>query len=769
MTSLTKLFLSGVVFVVVLSSVLRAERLVLDTIKVDGLVVESRAAMVRGQIPLKDGAEFDLRKIQEGIKNLYRLGLFESVKVLVENETDSTVSLVLQVKEYPIIESIEYAGNKKLKENDFEEVLTISSGQALSNSLEYESIQALKDLYAEKGYMLADVSCERIETKAPGRIIAKFKINEGQKVRVKEITFKGNEAFKESKLKRKFKTNERKFIFGGDFDIEDYRSHLDSLILFYNNEGYLDAEVVDDTFWVGDDKRNVYIMVEINEGKQYYFGDVYFTGNKVLEKYQLEAQVALQNGKPFNKTKFDFTKEALTTRYREEGYLWVQLDDQRHYRGDTIDVTFDISESIPAIVRKVDIVGNNKTREKVIRRKIKLMPGQKYKQSLMMRSVRDIYQLNYFDNVVPDLRPNEDGTVDFVFDITEKENIGQLQLGAAYSQVDGFVGTFSTSIPNFRGAGQQLDLALEYGKRRQHLSAGFTEPWAFDSPTRLSGSLFFSRTQYSDDNDDILQSYGATFGIGRELKWPDDFFYASMSYRISREEEYWDQDVLYKSNRLEVKHKGWLSRVSFTLRRDDTDMPLFPSRGSNFYISPEISGLGGDFKYLKGTVGIDNYFPLFWKFVLGSRVKFGLIEPLGKGPIVISRYDLFTAGGVYGVDAVIRGYDEFSFGGRYERGFMNEDGIAMLSLSSELRFPILEQQLYLAAFADLGNTWSSLDAVDFADMYPGLGLGFRLMVPMLGLIGFDFGWGLSDPDKKGHFYDRFQPHLKTHFIMNKGF
>ncbi|MBD3321416.1 MAG: outer membrane protein assembly factor BamA [Chitinivibrionales bacterium] len=744
---------------------------VIDTIKIEGLVNESRQTMIRGQVPANSGDEFDLEKIQKGIKNLYRLGLFKTVNFYVENETDSTVSLLLRIEEYPVVESIEFSGNRKLKKDDFEEVLTVSEGQALTNSLEHENITALKDLYAEKGYLLADVSLEKVESKVPGNVIARFKFREGKKVRVDEITFKGNEAFTDRKLKRKFKTKERRFLFGGDFSVEDYRSHLDSLVLFYNNEGYLDAEIVSDSFWYGEDKKDIYIAVELDEGKKYYTGDFFFTGNKVLEKYQLEAQVAMKKGKPFNKTKFDYTKESVISRYREEGYLWVQVKDRRRFRKDTIDVTFEIVEGIPAIVRKIDIVGNEKTREKVIRRKIRLMPGRKYKQSLMMRSVRDIMQLNYFDNVAPDLKPNEDGTVDFVFDITEKENIGQLQLGAAYSQVDGFVGTFSTSIPNFRGAGQKLDLAIEYGRRRQHFSAGFTEPWAFDTPTRLSGSLFFSQSIYT--NNDTLRSYGATVGVGRELNWPDDYFYASTSLRLSKEEEFGENLYLYESDRLRVLREGILSRLSFSLKRDDTDMPMFPSRGSIIYVSPEIAvGRRYEdfifFNYLKGTVGIDNYFPLFWKFVLGTRFKFGLIEPIGDSPRIISRYDLFSGGGVYGVDAVIRGYQEFEFGGRYN--YFDEDGIAMMSLTSEIRFPILEQQLYLAAFGDLGNTWSSLEEVDVADMYPGVGLGFRLMVPMLGLIGFDFGWGLADPDDKDrHFSNNLQPKVQTHFIMNRGF
>ena len=182
--------------------------------------------------------------------------------------------------------------------------------------------------------------------------------------------------------------------------------------------------------------------------------------------------------------------------YREEGYLWVQVNDERSYRDDTIDVTFDIYEGRSAIVRKIDIKGNTKTMEKVVRREIDLLPGKKYKQSLMMRSRQKIMALNFFSDVKPDLIPNDDGTIDLAFDITEKDNIGQLQIGAAYSGYNGFIGTFSTSIPNFRGAGQELRLNVEYGSEYQNLSVSFTEPWAFDRPISLSGSVFYSNNSY---------------------------------------------------------------------------------------------------------------------------------------------------------------------------------------------------------------------------------------------------------------------------------
>jgi outer membrane protein insertion porin family len=388
----------------------------------------------------------------------------------------------------------------------------------------------------------------------------------------------------------------------------------------------------------------------------------------------------------------------------------------------------------------------------------------------MMRSVRDVMQLNYFSNVNPDLKPNMDGTVDFVFDITEKENIGQLSLGAAYSQLDHFVGTFSISVPNFRGAGEQLDLNLQLGRNRQDFAVGFTEPWAFDTPTRLRGDVFYRQYIYDFTSSvDSVRSYGFSVGANRRLKWPDDFFSAGASYQLSREAE-WSAlggKYLIRGSNFDVLREGLLSRLSLSLSRSDVDLPTFPTRGSELLMSSELCGLGGDYRYLKGTVGFNTCFPLWWKFVLGTKTKIGLIHGIGDNPIAIARSDLFSAGGVYVGDGMIRGYEEAEFGGlrKYSRG----DGISMLVLNTEIRFPIIDQQLYVGIFGDMGNTWQSLQQVNLMDTYKGVGFGLRLMVPMLGLLGFDFGWPLDNPNRDGHFGNKGSWTPQFHFIMNKGF
>jgi outer membrane protein insertion porin family len=740
----------------------------LDKLEIEGLSINSDRA-IRYNCGLREGTDFSASDLQDAVRRLNDLGLFRSIDFFLISEDDSSASLKLVVEEFPICQSIEIHGNKKIKKKDLEEKSTIKKGQILTDAQRFNEKKRILAMYAEKGYNLADVKAELVPTKIPGNAILKISIKEGPRVRIKTITFKGNSEIKSSKLARKFKTKESRWWRSGEYKPELYREHLDSLILFYNDLGYLDASIVKDSVWYAETKKDLLIEITIEEGKKYYAGNFFFKGNSVIPTDSLQSKIALKAGKPFQKSRFELSKYMVENTYREEGYLWVQVNEERMYRGDTIDVTFDIYEGRSAIVRKVDISGNTKTMEKVVRREIDLLPGKKYKQSLMMRSRQKILALNFFSDVRPDLVPNDDGTIDLVFDIAEKDNIGQLQIGAAYSGYNGFIGTFSTSIPNFRGAGQELRVNIEYGKEHQDFSLSFTEPWAFDRPISLMGSIFYRNNSYYSYY--ASKQWGFILGSGlSKMTWPDDHFQLDGSYQFSYEEGYQPTVAYVPEYRLKVQRQGFLSRVSFKLTRYDLDMPLFPTEGSKLTISPQIAGLGGDFRYLKGTLAYEHYFPLPAKFVFGTRSKLGLISPLGN-IAQISQYDLFKLGGVYWADADLRGYKEFEFGGLSRNGSRDyghpENGLSMFATTFELRYPLLEQQLYLAAFADGGNTWASFSQINPLDLYKSVGVGIRINIPMLGLMGVDFGWGLDDPTPDD--FTRKPNGFKLDFMMNRGF
>ncbi len=732
---------------------------VLDTLVIEGLSINS-PGVVRNALDIREKRQFTTSDIQESIRKLYSLGLFKGIDFFIINETDSSASLKLSLIENSICENYEFHGNKKLKAKELEEKITLKRGQILTDAVLFKNEKILRDFYAEKGYNLAEIATEQISTKVPGNVIVKFTIKENAQVRITNITFDGNTHIETRKLTRKFKTKSHKWYRSGDFKQELYKAHLDTLMMFYNEKGFLDASVVSDSVWYGENKRDLNIYVKVNEGRKYITGNFFFSGNKIIETDILKGQIALKDGRPFQKSKYDLTKYMVENAYRDEGYLWVQVDDQKSFRGDTIDVTFSIVEGRAAVVRKIDIKGNSKTLEKVVRRELSCMPGKKYRQSLMIRSRQELMGLNFFSDIKPDLIPVEDGTIDLIFDVTEKDNIGQLQIGAALAGNSGFVGTFSTAIPNFRGTGEELKVSLEYGANRQNAVLSFTEPWAFDKPLSLGGSIFYTNTEADLEDSKI---YGVTLNaIRTRLKWPDDHFRLRLSYTISNEVSD-RKDATYDG--LEVIEDGWTSKIGLGIERRDLNLALFPTYGSRFSIDPEFCGFGGDFNYFKGVVSYDHYFSLPYKFVLSSRSKFGLIQKLFKDDVYISASDLFSVGGVY-VDADLRGYpDNDPFGGYSDN---QASGLNMYATTLELRYPVLDQQLYLLGFLDYGNTVDRLSDISLTNVYKGVGAGVRLSLPMIGMLGFDFGWGLDYPDKKNSFAKN-KTEFNFHFIMNRGF
>jgi outer membrane protein insertion porin family len=736
----------------------------LDTLIIQGLNI-AQSHVVRNTVLFHEGQEVRVQDVAESIRLLYATGLFRSIDFFIESETEKSVRLLLKVEEFPLCEGVEYSGNKKLKQKDFDEKIVVKRGQVISDASIYDLILKMKKMYADKGYNLVEITHKLVPTKIPGNALLQFSIKEGPKVRIKEIVFSGNKEVKTSRLERKLKTKENRWWRSGEFNKELFNEHLDTLILFYNDLGYLDASIVNDSVYYGANKSDLFINIQIDEGKKYYAGDFFFTGNKVISTDSLNSRISLKKGKPFQKSRYEMSKYMVENVYREEGYLWVYVDEKRSFRGDTIDITFPITEGRAAVVRKIDIKGNTKTMDKVIRREIDLYPGKKYKQSLMMRSRQNIMALNFFSDVKPDLVPNEDGTIDLVFAITEKENIGQLQLGAAYSgQQGGFIGTFSTKIPNFRGTGQEVGVNIEAGEKTQNFSLSFTEPWAFDRPLSLTGSIYYVQQQlyYSDEK---YKNYGFNVGVGRqELKWPDNKFKVNGAYGFSYFESSYDAED-FSDLDLKIMKKGFKNSFELGVQRYDLDVPMFPTEGSLFSVNAEYVGFGmkNQFNYLKTTASYQHYFPLPYKLVLGSRTMAGVISGLGN-TIKISHQDLFRLGGVYASDAELRGYEEYQFGGYSSTP---ERGLTMFASTMELRYPLLEQQLYLGLFADVGNTWSGVSEMSLGDLYKGVGAGVRINVPMLGILGFDFAWGLDDL-RKG-WTDRKPNGFKFHFLMNKGF
>ncbi len=724
-------------------------------------------------------------RIRGSVNSLNRLNLFSDIRIDEEQAfaLDGVVLYVV-VTELPVLEAVRYEGNRKLRESDFRNRIDLIEGRVFSPGAVESSRLKMLAVYREKGYLLASVNARQEAHPETGNPVVVFEIQERDKVSVRYITFEGNRNVPDKRLRKRFPVKENRWWRSGDFDQDEYRMGFDALREYYRELGHLDASVVRDTIAYSDDGRHLDIRIRVREGQRYYFSRANFVHNDIVRTEALRAQVMLDSGAVFNQRTYEMMKFQITSLYREEGYLFVELDDRLEFRDSLVEVTFRIRENNLAHINRVDVRGNTKTKDKVIRREIKLFPGDVYRQSLLMRSQRDIMQLAFFDNVEPDIERAQDGDgsdVNLIFQVTEKEaGTGTFSAGAAYSGRDGMVGTLGLQIPNFMGNGQRADANMEIGPYKRLYSIGFTEPWLFDTPTLLGGSLFYSdqRSQFDFYNDYLR--YGLRVTVGRRLTWPDDYFVVRASYNFT----YNDHGQARDKNFLIVA-SGIESSVNLTVIRDDKNLPFFPSDGSRYSLSwSRVGGfMGGDFDYNQWDSRVNWWFPVIERLVLGVESQFGII--LGDN---VQSFSLYQMGGLLGYQGKLRGYQAGTVGGgRVARSY--------LSFTTELTYPVVQNTFYMLAFFDAGNAFGRLakydqaqrgifnpipkdeapspwSEIDLSDLRRDVGFGFRVVVPMVAPfgMGFDFAWPLDDlEDFNGNRVPRSGRAPQVQFTIEQGF
>ncbi|WP_290957397.1 POTRA domain-containing protein [Fibrobacter sp.] len=517
----------------------------------------------------------------------------------------------------------------------------------------------------------------------------------------------------------------------------------------------------------------IIIHISMIEGRRYYMGSLHFTGNEVLNDNILNYAYRLDSGAVFDQYVYDASKKALLDAYREDGYLFAQYTEERTFENDsTVNLTYHMVEGLPASIHKVHIHGNTKTNEKVIRREVRLYPGDTYRQSSLERSFREIMQLNYFDMVTPDIKVVGEQEVDLDFMVQEKEaGTGQFSLGVSYSESDGLVGTASISIPNCcMGNGQSASLNLEYGMDKKSAAINFQEPWFMDKPITVGAGLSYSWWDMSDYNDPNITRYGGNVYVGKRLKWPDDYFYGQIGYSWLMNKQGPNIDGSY------VVYTGVESALNFRLVRDDKNLPQFPTDGSRYVLDIQWADdlLFSDFNFVKTELTVKWWFPLFRdRLAIALTNEYGVI--FGDQ---LQYRTLYTMGGVLGYEGMMRGYSSGSIG--YRRL-----GRSYQYVGAELQLGLVPQTFYLLPFFfDAGNVFGErydpntkvpkpkrnpLEEWDPTSLKKDIGFGFRVVVPMLGIIGFDFAWPLD----VGETYNGLQRtnvgDMEFNFVIGQGF
>ena len=785
-------------------------------------------------------------EITEAVKRYWRHGLFSQVAITADSIVGQKVYLCIHLATRPRVSNINYNGLKKSERDDMEAKLGIMRGaQITPNMIDRAKILA-KKYFDDKGYKNAEIDIvQRDDVTGKNQVILDVNIDKKAKMKVRKIIFEGNDQLTDRKIKGNLikkgafgKINEagkpKNFFKSKKFTPERYSEAKKALIDKYNELGYRDAAILEDSVWTVDDKH-VNVFVKLDEGQKYYLRNITWVGNTVVTSDYLSAVLGMKKGDVYNqkqmKKRLTEDEDAVGNYYWNNGYLFYNLDPvEVNIVGDSIDLEMRIQEGTQAHISHVRIYGNDRIYEEVVRRELRTKPGDLFSKDALQRSARDIASMGFFDpeKVNPDIKPNyEDGTVDINWELEQKSN-DQLEFSLGWGQT-GIIGRVGIKLNNFSmrnlfgknkmhrgimpiGDGEQLSLSLQSnGSYYSSISGGYSTGWfGGKRPNSFSLSAFYSKqsdisstyrnsawmnnyynyyggygsynSSYYDytsmmDDSKYIKLFGASIGWGKRLRWPDDYFQLSMQLAYTRYMlRDWSYFIISNGNCNNIN-------LGVTLSRTSTDNQLFPRRGSEFMASvtltPPWSLLDNkNYGALATTetynTDVDRYNAELqdkyrwieyhkWKLktrtytalsngqkclVLMTRVELGLLGAYNNDKK--SPFETFYVGGD-GMSGYSSGYAEETIGLRgYENGSLTPyraEGYAYDRFTLELRYPFMlgNTTIYGLGFLEGGNAWSEANKFNPFELKRSAGLGVRIFLPMVGLMGIDWAYGFDKP------------------------
>ncbi len=776
--------------------------------------------------------------IPKALKSLWKQGLFADVKIKASKIINDVIFLEIALVERVRLSKYTFNGVKKSEEEDLRESIGLLRGRVINENMLSNTKNAIKKFYVKKGFLNTTVSISQENDPVfKNSSILTLNVDRGNKIRINEIIVNGNKEVFSRSLKKQMKDTREKTAFRldapktvlrdlrkanlgrtfGDLSLieaaqyidenivrlrpftsskfieDDYEADKIKAIAYYNEKGYRDARVISDSIYLVDDK-SINIVMNVEEGKRYYFRDIVWKGNTKYEDDYLSRVLGIKKGDIYNRSLMemrlfmDQMGNDVSSLYMDDGYLFFNVTPvEKAVEDDSIDLVINVYEGPQATINKVIIKGNTKTNEHVIRRELRSLPGTKFSRSDIIRSQREIATLNFFDPEQIGINPipnPSDGTVDIEYSVVEKPS-DQLELSAGWGGST-VVGSVGVSFNNFSlrnitkldswqplpsGDGQKLSLRFQStGRAFQSVNASFTEPWLGGKrPNALTLSVFTSRifrnffTNPEPEDRQLQYITGASIGLGRRLQWPDDNF--SMQVNLN-----YDHYRLQNSTSDFIISDGTSNNLSLTttIARYSLDQPIYPRSGSNLSLSLQItpaysnwfnptkdySDLPNEQKYKwaeyhKWKFKAEWYTAIVGNLVLKTAFKTGLMGYYNKD-IGHAAFERFEVGGdgianfnLQGKDIIaLRGYDDSDV----TRRTTTAGHPFFAKYTVELRYPLSlnpNSTIFALAFVEGGNSWSYFKDFNPYEVKRSAGLGLRVFLPMFGLLGFDYGVGFD--------------------------
>ena len=783
-------------------------------------------------------------EITEAIKRYWRNGLFSKVAITADSLVGNKVYLCVHLTTRPRVSAINYNGLKKSEREDMDSKLGIMRGSQITpNMIDRAKILA-KKYFDDKGYNNAEIEIiQRDDVTSKNEVILDINVDKKAKMKVRQIIFEGNDQLSDKKIKGNMfkksafgKINEagkfRNFFKAKKYTPERYEEAKQALIDKYNELGYRDATILEDSVWTVDE-NHVNVFVKVDEGQRYYLRNITWVGNTVVTSDYLDRTLSMKKGDVYNqkqmKKRLSEDEDAVGNYYWNNGYLFYNLEPTEvNIVGDSIDLEMRIQEGTQAHISHVRIYGNDRLYEEVVRRELRTKPGDLFSKDAIQRSAREIASMGFFDpeKVNPDIKPNyDDGTVDINWELEQKSN-DQLEFSLGWGQT-GVIGRVGIKLTNFSirnlfgknkmhrgflpiGDGEQVSLSAQSnGSYYYSFSTGYSTGWfGGKRPNSFSVSAFYSKqtdisstyrnsawmnnyynymggygsynTGYYDyttlyDDDKYIKLIGISLGWGKRLRWPDDYFQLSTQLSYTRYMlQDWNYFLISNGNCNNIN-------LGITLARTSTDNQLFPRRGSEFMASVTLTPPwslfdGKDYANLATAetynTNADRYQAELqekyrwieyhkWKFksrtytaltggqkclVLMTRAEFGILGSYNKDKK--SPFETYYMGGD-GMSGYSTSYAEETIGLRgYENGSLTPygaSGYAYDRFTLELRYPLLlgNTTIYGLGFLEGGNAWSQTSNFNPFDIKRSAGLGVRIFLPMVGLMGIDWAYGFD--------------------------
>lgn len=695
--------------------------------------------LIKSLVTFEVGEGLTQDNVTKTYNNLYQLGVLDEIEI-EKTELQQGISILVTVKEYPIVNEVKYKGNKKVKKDKINENTALKVGSYWSPFLESETRKSIKELYKKKGYHLASSGFD-ISDAGNNKVDVLVKVTESSKVTIKKIKIHGNKGVTTKKLLGKMKTKKAGLLRTGKFEQEKFDEDLDKLIAYYNKKGYVDARIVSHEKELVDNR--FYINIYLYEGSSYRFGEVFVKGNKRFTDEIVKAEFKFKENEIFNLEKFNQQLGGVATMYYEEGHIYSQFDHELEKSEEKINIHLNVTENTRARVRKIHFSGNRKTKEKIVRRHLAISPGDYYQQSKIMQTQQNIYNLGFFEpDMYPDIEPiNKNGDIDLVMYLNDKTS-GSANGGIAINSQDGVVGQLGLTHNNILGNSWQAGVKWEFGGTTQNFTFNFTNPYLYDTNTLVGFDIYHTTKEWSTFE---IKTNGGSVRFGRPVSFLNFgkmvFGYSLYSKKYEILESVDSEDV--SDNLNELDEKGWqnTSSVSATFSRDSRNNVFFPSSGSHFTLYNEFAGgpLLGDFDYYKHITQMSWYTKTIWELVLRTKWRFGYVT--GYNGSIVPPDERFYLGGT-GPDG-IRGYADRSVG-------PTDGGLREIIFSAEYAAPLAGDQIVGLLFFDAGNSYNMLEDFNFSELKKGGGMGIRIRSP-LGLIGFDYAFNFDTGTWEPHF------------------